>query len=99
MAAKKWIIYDSGKSGRALVTVPREAVRACSHQGDCLADVQAWLPKCRDWAADATLRAELKEYGAWDDLDTATTETLRERVLWCACGDIRENPRMYGVRL
>lgn len=36
------------------------------------------------------IRAELQEYGAWDEKELADDEANRERILWCAACDIRE---------
>ena len=95
----RYINYFSWISERTLCRIPRQAIKECSHSGPCDSDVARWLPEVKDWADDATLRDELQPYGAWNDLDTATTETLRERVLWLGCGNILEDQKLYGVRL
>jgi hypothetical protein len=38
----------------------------------------------------ATLAAELREYGAWDDDELSEHDANLERILWLACGDISE---------
>lgn len=40
--------------------------------------------------APADIRAELKEYGAWDDRELADDDANRERIVWIAAGNIRE---------
>jgi len=97
MSTKKMIEY-LGSSGAHLCTIPKNAIKECAHSGPCDVDVAEWLPKVKDWAIDGELCAELKEYGAWEDLDEADTETIRSRILWVACGNIAEDPRCYGVR-
>lgn len=36
------------------------------------------------------IKAELSEYGAWDDDELSDTEQNKIRILWIACGNIRE---------
>lgn len=89
------ITYHDGTSGRPIVRMTRDQAEQMSHQGDCEADVRANMEHVEWLADDDRLRAMLKEYGAWDDLDTASQETLRMRALWCAACDISENPEDY----
>ncbi len=85
--------YYCGESGRLLVTIPDEAIDQCSHQGDCGADVESWVGSVTWHATRDELIKHLDGYGAWDDLDSATEQTLYERTLWTACCDIREEQR------
>ena len=39
----------------------------------------------------------LREYGAWENLETDTDRELAERVLWLACCDIREQGEWFGL--
>jgi hypothetical protein len=89
------ITYCDGSSGHEIVRLTREQAKQCSHQGDCLPDVLAVLPNVTWLCDDAELRRMLDEYGAWDDLETCTQDTLRQRALWCACNDINEQPDDY----
>lgn len=84
-----------GLSGREIVRLTDDAVEACAHAGDCEADTLAWLGRVEWLADDAGLRAYLREAGAWEDLDRASTETLRSRALWMAAWDVRESPETY----
>lgn len=66
-----------------------------SHAGQCDDDIAA-LRKKPDIAeqlsalsADA-VRAELAEYGAWDAVDLANHDANLARLLWIACGNIRD---------
>ena len=36
------------------------------------------------------IRAELADYGCWDDDELADDEANRERIVWLAAGDIKE---------
>lgn len=74
------------------IELTKEQAMDGSHQGDCTNDI-------RDLIADPTIasqfetispdsiRKELQEYGADDLSDDAAN---RERILWIACCDIRE---------
>lgn len=37
------------------------------------------------------IRAELKEYGAWDETELADDEANRLRIVWIAAGNISED--------
>ena len=41
--------------------------------------------------------AYLGEFGAWEDLETASQKTLAQRVLWLACGDISDGEDWIGL--
>lgn len=69
-----------------------------SHQGRCDDDVAALarVPYLAEQLAridPADLRRELREYGAWDAEELADHAQNLHRLLWCACSDIREDPR------
>jgi hypothetical protein len=69
--------------------------RSASHPGQCDADVAALAraPGIRrqlDALDPAHVRAELSEYGAWDDAELADHEQNLQRVLWLAAGNIAE---------
>ena len=72
----------------------REAEYA-SHAGNCdqeVAEVAA-IPRIAKQLAKldpAKLRAELAEYGAWDDAELADHAQNLQRIVWIACGDIKE---------
>lgn len=77
---------------RFALDIPADAVPACSHQGACDADVAHWAPKVArpDECTPDALRAELREYGAWDDAELADDAENWQRAVWIACGSIRE---------
>jgi hypothetical protein len=81
--------YD-GDSGAHLLTMPRECAEDCSRPGAMDEPVAYWRTRVT-WVADErTLRRSLKSFGAWDDLDTADLDIIKDRVLWCAACDWRE---------
>lgn len=80
--------------------LPGEAVTDCSHSGDCEADVKHWMPAVRaqieadDFPNKPTpdsIRAELEEYGAWDEAELADDEANFMRLVWCAANNIAED--------
>jgi hypothetical protein len=85
--------WSSG-CGRIELQIPVEAISECSHQGQCDEDVAYWTPKI-DWSGVTrqNLETVLKEYGAWDDLQSAELDTLKERLTWIACGDLQEEQK------
>ena len=91
--------YTDGLSGRDLVRLPLEAIRDCSGSGRADDSVAYWCPRVAWLADDAALVAHLRGFGAWDDLDTASTAELRQRTLWTAACDMRESPEFYGIGL
>jgi hypothetical protein len=70
-----------------------EAVRSIAHSGDNQADVLAHLPsvKFNEAATPANIRAELKEYGAWDAEELADDEKNKMRIVWIAAWNIYES--------
>lgn len=82
--------------------LPGQCVLDCSHPGQCDADVAHWAPKIRAQivldnfrnAPDAdSIRAELKEYGAWDASELADDEANFHRLVWIAAGNISEESK------
>ena len=47
----------------------------------------------RQFAAidNSKLIKELSEYGAWDNVELQDKQANIERIIWIACGDIKEN--------
>ncbi len=77
------------------IDMPLEAVYDCSHQGECDDDVEHWSSKIArpERCTVEPLRAELKEYGAWDEDELADDDTNWQRIIWIAAGNIKENIR------
>ena len=68
---------------------------SASHQGQCDDDVEALtkIPAIRRQLAKLdpeALRAELKEYGAWDAAELADHDANLLRIVWIAACDISE---------
>jgi hypothetical protein len=78
------------------IAMTMDEAKSASHQGQCDEDV-AWLLKQPHISAQFDkidpddIRAALAEYGAWDDEQLADDEANRNRALWSAARDIREN--------
>lgn len=73
----------------------KEQALTGSHPGPCDEDITELLkvPAIRrqlDKIPADTIKAELKEYGAWDEQELSSDEDNRARILWIACGNIRE---------
>ena len=90
------IQHLDGESGDPTVSMTAEQAAQCSHHGPCDDDVAANLNDVVWHASDDQIRRYLKGYGAWDDLQAASSETLHSRMLWIAACDIREHPEMYA---
>lgn len=88
--------YINGTSGAQIVRMTLAQARGMSHQGDCEDSVLAELDKLEWIGSLDAIRETLKETGAYDDLDTASEETLRMRAVWIAAGYISEDPECYA---
>ena len=80
---------------------PADCIAECSASGAVDNAVEYWRNKLNLSAALEPVRPiverYLKEFGVWDDLQTADIDTLANRVLWIACGDIREQGEWLGL--
>ena len=77
------------------IALIRADARMGSHQGACDADIAElrkvpYIKRQLDALDPDALRAELSEYGAWDDDELADLESCLDRILWLACGNIVE---------
>ena len=83
---------------RFQITMTKEQARGASHPGPCDDDVKALLtvPAIRRQftriPAEA-IKAELSEYGTWDDVELSDEQANQERIIWIAAGNIREESR------
>ena len=76
---------------------PAQCIAECSGPGSVDSAVEYWVNRLHfDPPRDLAIRY-LREYGAWDDLDTADSDTLAQRVLWTACCDIAEQGEWLGL--
>lgn len=75
------------------IAMPLECVEDCSHSGACDSDVAHWAPKIaalNPGIKPEDVRAELKEYGAWDAEELSDDATNWERIVWLAAGNLKE---------
>lgn len=80
---------------RFSVRMTKEQALSGSHQGRCDEDVEELvkLPAIRrqlDKIPADDIRKELREYGAWDDQELSDDQENRLRLIWIACGNIKE---------
>ena len=71
----------------------KQQAASASHQGQCDADVLALsnVPAIRKQLNKFdpnALKLELREYGAWDDVELADHTQNLQRILWLAAGEI-----------
>jgi hypothetical protein len=80
---------------RFVIELTLEQAESGAHQGQCDDDIAMLL---REPAIDAELAripagdiaAELRAYGAWDDEQLADYDANLTRILWLACGAIKD---------
>ncbi|WP_448168667.1 hypothetical protein [Burkholderia ambifaria] len=88
--------WFTSSSGRIEFWLYEADARVGYHPGQCDASIaglrqQRYIVKQLDKVDPAALRDELREYGAWDDVQLADHNENLSRILWLACGDIVEN--------
>lgn len=81
---------------RFVINMTKQQAESASHQGDCDMDVTALLesPNIRRQfkkISPDSIRAELKEYGAWDAEELADDAQNQNRIVWIAAGNITGN--------
>lgn len=76
---------------------PADCIESCSTSGSNDDAVEFWVSKLDFSPPRDLMERYLGEYGAWDDLQTASDETLAQRVLWTAMHDIREQGSWDGL--
>lgn len=95
------ISFDPKYGHLASGQFPADCIESCSASGRVDEAVKYWREKLKLSEALEPVRElierYLKEFGAWDDLQTADINTLAERVLWTACGDIKEQGEWNGL--
>lgn len=87
--------WFSTSSGRIEFQLTLKQANDGFHPGQCDADIQALsqrpeVRKTLEALEPTLLQEELKEYGAWDVDELQDHEANLQRLLWLACGDIRE---------
>lgn len=73
--------------------MPKDCACDCHHQGVCDEDVAYWAKEL-DRPKNITpelLKAELKEYGAWDNEQLNDDSANWERLIWIAAGNLQED--------
>jgi hypothetical protein len=95
------ITFDAKYGWIASGSFPADCIAACSASGSVDSSVEYWRDRLNLVAALEPVRTlverYLREFGAWDDLQTADMETLANRILWTACCDIREQGEWPGL--
>lgn len=77
---------------RFTIELTKDQTLSASHQGDCTNDVQQLLTKHQlEKISDEDLKAELREYGAWDEKELSNRQDNEERILWIAACNIDED--------
>lgn len=93
--------FDARYGHLASGSFPADCIEACSASGAVDSAVEYWRNELNLVEVLTPVRplveSYLKEFGAWDDLQTAEMERLANRVLWIACGDIREQGEWLGL--
>ena len=80
---------------RFTLEITPEHAEIGSHPGACDEDIAYLLTLDEiqsqfDAISPELIAAELKEYGAWDEIELSDTESNKGRILWIACGNINE---------
>lgn len=73
----------------------QEQAESVSHAGDCSDDVEVLvdapsIASQLDEIGPQAIRDELREYGAWDEDELTDDDANRQRIVWIAGGNIRE---------
>jgi hypothetical protein len=87
------VAYWTCGSGRLELQMTKAQAHSASHSGRCDDDVAVLMrePRIARQLAkmdEATVKAELREYGAWDDDELSDHGTNLSRIVWLAAGDI-----------
>jgi len=83
---------------RFSISLKKADAEACSHPGQCDADVADTLrlPYVRRQLAKIDpelIRAELAEYGAWDESQLSDAAENEHRIIWIAASNMLEESR------
>lgn len=72
------------------INLPLQCVADCSHQGECDEDVAAWVKRLAITINPVLIRAELGDYGNWDDHELTDDGANLARIVWMGAGNISE---------
>ena len=80
---------------RFTIEMTLDDAMGCSHQGRCDEDVEAtvefpYIAKQLDYINPESIKDELREYGAWDEVELDDEGYNEQRIIWMAAGHIRE---------
>jgi hypothetical protein len=86
-------MYWTSSSGRIELNIPQGLESVGYHSGACDSDIAELMEldsiKAQLLAiAPQVLSDELREFGAWDDLELSNHGDNLARILWIACGDL-----------
>jgi hypothetical protein len=87
------IMLISAYFDRFEIEMTVEQAKSASHQGRCDDDVKQIVNELRpqlDKIEPELIAAELKEYGAWDEIELSDHEANLNRIVWIAAGNINE---------
>jgi DNA-binding FrmR family transcriptional regulator len=89
------MFYTSG-CGRIEIQLTKKQAAKGSHSGKCDNDIAELrqlpaIKKQLDKINPEILKNELREYGAWDEIELSKHDDNLTRILWIACGDILES--------
>lgn len=87
-------MWNYSNYGNDLNITKKQALKG-SHSGKCDNDINELMDipsikKQLDKLNPENLKKELKEYGAWDNLELDNHNENLKRWLWISCGDIIE---------
>lgn len=88
-------MYWTSSSGRIELDIPEGLASIGYHSGACDSDI-AHLRTLESIKAQLSalvpqvLSDEIKEFGAWDEIELSDHDSNLNRILWIACGDIEE---------
>jgi len=80
---------------RFTISLTVKDAQAVHHSGDCYPDVCvavtiSYIASQLDEIGPEAIRAELVEYGAWDEEELKNDDDNRERIVWIVGGNICE---------
>lgn len=89
-------MWYSTSSGRIELNITKQQAQIGHHTGQCDDDVMLLsrmpsIVRQLNKLEPSLVREELKEFGAWDEIELADDAQNLQRLLWVACGDIVEN--------
>ena len=82
------------------IELTKKDALSMAHQGQCDDDVKAFLKTNKkihnqlNKIGSIAIAEELKNYGAWDETELADEEANKERIVWFAAWQIKEENRL-----